>query len=62
MAGRPMIYSEMVYFDGAHFAHIVDYKEHVRLGRIRENIAKRSVAGEDVGLQLSGKLNTSAVR
>ena len=28
-----MMYAELVYFEGAHFAHIARYKEHVRLTR-----------------------------
>jgi hypothetical protein len=27
------MYAELVYFEGAHFAHIARYKEHVRLTR-----------------------------
>ena len=26
------MYSEMVYFEGAHFAHIAAYLEHLRIG------------------------------
>jgi hypothetical protein len=29
------MYSEMVYFDGAHFAHLAHFHEHLRLERIR---------------------------
>jgi hypothetical protein len=31
-----MIYAELVYFDGAHFAHIVRFKDHLRLQKIEK--------------------------
>jgi hypothetical protein len=31
------MYAEQVYFDGAHFAHIVCYEEHRRLARITDD-------------------------
>jgi hypothetical protein len=35
------MYSELVYFDGAHFAHIAAYYDFVRLRRIRGDLAER---------------------
>jgi hypothetical protein len=44
------MYSELVYFRGAHFAHICVYEEHVRLRRIAlaaaEAMSRRRIARE----------------
>jgi hypothetical protein len=40
------MYSELVYFDGAHFAHIAAYYDFVRLRRIRSDLAERYRLGQ----------------
>jgi hypothetical protein len=39
-----MVYAELVYFEGAHFAHIVAREEHFRLQRILQCRSNRSPA------------------
>ena len=38
-----MIYAEASYYDGAHFQHIADREEHLRLTRIRKALERRSI-------------------
>jgi hypothetical protein len=60
LEAKSFMYAEMIYFEGAHFAHVAAYREHLRLRSIR--LAAASIYEQDRARTLSMALANLASR